>query len=347
MLTKSEFEKINASLFNRLKNISNDPESVYQLTKDYEDLQLKIELSDSLSKDEKSTLLLIVGRAISNIIEKIKSFGWFRNLKDIDISTINKNTHFVFLGHRGGLCNRLRALAGLEIICHKLGYKFSWSWYATLSCTGIIPRNSKSLSLAGLIKARIIFQENEQDIVIIDDPNSLGFFYNKFSKLLQTHSYNDIYREYVKVSKLLLDSLIYYYGLSSKVFDFIAHNSTNVFGAMHIRQTDFIDHFKKKYPDERLPTVKEYISYVQSHPDMKFFLSTDEQNIRDEIKTACNNVFMWEHKYDANALRQTGFEETLLDLAVLLNSNCLIITPHSSFSQYIVEAGVVTPIKLT
>lgn len=347
MLTKLEFEEINASLFNRLKNISNDLEGVYQLTKDYEDLQLKIELSESLSRDERNTLLLIVGRAISNIIERVKYFGWFRNLKDIDISTIDRNTHVVFLGHRGGLCNRLRALAGLEVICHKLGYKFSWSWFATLSCTGTIPRNSNSLSLAGLIKSKITVQENAQKIVIVDDPNSLGFFYNKFSRLVQTHSYSDIHREYVKVSKLLLDSIVYYYGLTSKVFDFIERNSANEFGAMHIRQTDFIEYFKERYPDERLPTVEEYISYAKNHADMKFFLSTDEKNVRDDIKKACDNVFMWEHEYNANSLRQTGFEETLLDLAVLLNSNCLVITPHSSFSQYIVEVGAVTPIKLT
>ena len=176
-INTNHIDIIRQELFNRLKEENYSPESLYQLAKDYEELLNCIRCSVMKNKEE---IIVSIGRALSNIIERLRKINFFSDfLTNENVGHLEKSK-LVFLAHRGGFCNRARALASLEGIAHEIGLDFNYYWVETLSCEGLLGRNKNFISLSELIFMRL--NSLEKNIFIIDDPNSAGFFYKKLEQ---------------------------------------------------------------------------------------------------------------------------------------------------------------------
>lgn len=332
------FTQENKQLFDRLKDFkSTNKDDLIELIEDYENLEYRVRQSNTISPNQKSDCLLIVGRALSNLIYKAKELRINNSHNDF----IELGSHIVFLAHRGGLCNRLRALATLAIISNELGCEFSWHWCATLSCNGDIPKNTEYKNLSTILK------NIDPKFIVIDEPNGFSYFFEKYKKYLGEHSYSYLKNQYIRMSKNTIEAMINYYSLSTRLYKFMTDHLHDSYNAVHIRRTDFVEHFREKYPHECLPDIQDYINHIKKNGSAKYFLSTDDVSVKNKILTECSNVVAWNHQHNVDRLRQVGFVETILDLALLINSDKLLVTPHSSFSQYAAEAGGVAIVNVS
>ena len=71
-INTNHIDIIRQELFNRLKEENYSPESLYQLAKDYEELLNCIRCSVMKNKEE---IIVSIGRALSNIIERLKKIN--------------------------------------------------------------------------------------------------------------------------------------------------------------------------------------------------------------------------------------------------------------------------------
>lgn len=340
----SELELVNEQLFCRLKNRnSQSVMDLYLLTSDYEVFR---DLIVSSGSENYSQILLKTGRALTNISDDIVKSSFFSDLMINSTADELHGKEIVFLGYRGGLCNRLRAICSLKVISDALNVKFEYTWSENLFCKGNMP-----LSAVNIIPIRcLLFKKlyGLSEPVVCNEPLSPWLFHQKFKFIPEISSWIDFKQKYALESKRMLSEILSLSSLKVLYDDFIVSHCLNNYTALHIRRTDFVSYFSEKYPTEKLPEINDYIDYVSSELEgRKFFLSTDDISVRNRFEMEFpNQVCFIDLKFEENELRQTSFSHSLLDLAVLSNASRLVVTPHSSFSDYAITVSNAEIIRL-
>lgn len=327
----SETEKTLADLYFILKNRDkSNPNSLHEVASLYEDFR---EALAWCSPEVYNQVSVISGRALSNVCYDIMALPSTQKLNLTSKDSFSSSCIF-FLGHRGGLCNRLRAIASLSFISKRIGCDFGFSWYETVACRGgVLPSKKFSNKISPVIKALDMSLGN---IIFEDNPATPWYFFEIFKNHGFIKSWDDFNKGYIKESKILLDAILYNAGLSKYIEDFIEENSLKNYVALHIRRTDFVPYFAERYPSERLPETIEYVNYVKSKClGRKVFLSTDDIDVKELfVSEFGRDVCVLDFEFDKKQLRQTSFNHSLLDLALLSRSEKLVVTPRSSFSEY-------------
>lgn len=315
---------------------------LYRVLNLYEDFREAASISSSEFYER---FAIVTGKAISNIC-----FDLMRHPSAVTLSNasadIIREGHIFFLGHRGGLCNRLRAIAALEAAADSIGSEFAFSWVETDACRGgPLPWRNFGSRVSPRIH-RVLREEKK--VVFEDNPVSAWQFFDKFKKIGLLKSWPDFKDVYIKKSERLLDSVIKKLNLYYVLENFFKENRLKDYTAVHIRRTDFVPYFVAKYPEERLPEISEYVDYVRSNcGGKKVFLSTDDVDVRlNFVNSLGDQVCFFDFDFDKSQLRQTSFQHAVLDLAVLSRSSELLTTPRSSFSDYAVSISNAEIIKL-
>lgn len=320
-----------------------DFDDLYKILCLYENFREALSL---LSSELYGESAVATGKAISNIC-----FDLMRHPSAVILSNagadIIKNGHVFFLAHRGGLCNRLRAIAALDAAAELIGFQFSFAWAETDMCRGGPLPWRNFANRASPVMHKI--SRNQTKIVLEDNPISAWQFFDRFRKIGLLGSWHDFNDTYIKKSGQILDRLIHALSASSVIENFFVKNELESYTAVHIRRTDFVPYFAEKYPDERLPEVSEYIDYIRaSCGGEKVFLSTDDVDVRKDFVSSLGDqvCFFDNFDFDKNKIRQTSFLHSVLDVAVLSRSSELLITPRSSFSDYAASISGAKLVKL-
>ncbi len=122
---------------------------------------------------------------------------------------------------------------------------------------------------------------------------------------------------------------------------FIEHHScTGRFLGVHIRATDFRNHYKVVYPDRDLASVDDFLREL-SDVTMPVYLACDDQNVASEFtQRYSGRVFNRELNW-TNSYRQSSVLDALIDLLILSKSSGIIGTYGSSFSEMASELASV------
>ena len=324
-------DSILRGLYNQLKQ--RDPmdlESLHKICNLYEEYREAVSIASPEIYESNS---VVTGKAISNIC-----FDLMRHPNVISLSNSKSNLikqgHLFFLGHRGGLCNRLRAIAALSAASTVIGFKFSFTWVETDSCRGApLPWKNYANRLSPIIHE---VARSQRNVLLEDNPLTAWQVFDKFRDFGLINSWPEFNEIYIQKSKQLLNLLLEKIDALIILENFEKDNKLKDYIAFHIRRTDFVPYFHEKYPDEKLPTLDDYILYAKKNCNSKnFFLSTDDFEVRSRfVNEFGNKVSFFDFEFDRSKLRQTSLKHSLLDLAMLSRGRELLLTPRSSFSDY-------------
>lgn len=288
---------------------------------------------------------ILTGKALSNISFDLMSMKEVTHLKEIN-SNLENDSLIFFLGHRGGLCNRLRAIASLNVIADILGCNFGFSWAETDSCRGGPLSNSGFANRVSPIIQRIV--SSSGPTYLEDNPASAGYFFDLLKNTVIDLSWKEFNRLYIDKSSVLLDFLLEKTLQKNILEDFISENMVNKFTALHIRRTDFVPYFTEKFPNETLPSIDAYLNFARSQDSSeKIFVSTDDISVKEIFLSEFGSrALFFNFEFESSKFRQTSFNHALLDLAMLSRSTKLAITPRSSFSDYAASISKAQIVKI-
>jgi len=310
---------------------SNDLGSLYSVCKLYEDLRYSLSSCDAQVFNDTAVM---TGRAISNISHDLKRSELFKSLDDISMVKNTPNMELFFLGHRGGLCNRLRAIASLKVVARCLEIPFNFSWSETKMCVGgTLPTKCFASRVDSLIYRKIC---GLSEPIIEDESLTPWVYYKKYGHLLKISSWAEFESLYRVESAALLEELAKALSLNEEFFSFIEEFKGSGYLAVHVRRTDFVNYFKEKFPNGYLPSLDDYFCYIEKYYSTGYiFLSTDDFSVRSEFeKVFPKRLLTFDFAFDKSEARQTSFTHTVLDLLALTRADILLPTPKSSFSEY-------------
>lgn len=303
--------------------------SLKEVLRRYEDLR-----DWASMRGEFETISLQTGRAISNIAFDFMELNDSKRLIKSNKLNFEKNKGVFFLAHRGGLCNRLRAIASLQALSEYFCFPFYFSWCETFACTGGPP--TSSLFSNSLSSALNLCIKGNSDFFFEDEPYTPWLFFKKFEECgyqITWKAFSEIYK--IK-SQELLRNILTKSGAVDIFNEFMAENALEDFIGLHIRRGDFVEYFRQSYPDSYLPSVEAYVDFIKGNSKgKKIFLSTDDSAVKEKFSELLGDDYChYNFSFDDTKLRQTSFLHSLLDLATLSRSSILIPTPKSSFSDY-------------
>jgi len=342
MKMNNAIEKELSKAFDLLKKRQQDSfPSLYEVLRLYEDIRDRASMIG-----EFESVSLQTGRAISNIAFNFMNLNEGKRLIRGDKLNFEKGKGVFFLAHRGGLCNRLRAIASLQTLSDYLSFPFYFSWCETLSCTGGPP--TSSLFANNLSSALDHTINGYSEFFFEDEPYTPWLFFKKFEECGHKINWKTFFEIYKVKSQALLENLLTKSGAIETFNNFIADNSLKDFIGIHIRRGDFVEYFQQSYPDSYLPSIEEYVQYIQKcSGQKKVFLSTDDASVKEKFSELLGDDYCYyDFSFDDTKLRQTSFLHSLLDLATLSRSSLLIPTPKSSFSDYACSISTGEVVKL-
>jgi hypothetical protein len=330
-------------LFVKLKRRdATDLECLRSICHDYEEFReiLSIRMPEVYLRTSITT-----GRALSNICFDLMKHPKLSHLEHATPQEV-KDGHIFFLAHRGGICNRLRAIAALEAASEMVGFKFSFAWVETESCTGSpLPWKNFSNRISPIAEKPELGQIH---VLLEDNPASAWQYFDRFRKSCLIESWQDFNSLYIKTSAKILKLALEKLGVLHHLEALVKANDLRNYAALHIRRTDFVSYFKNNYPGEILPPVESYMRQARLIPsENNFYLSTDDIKVRNRFQSEFGKrVVFFDFRFDQAELRQTSFTHSLLDLAMLSGASHLMLTPRSSFSDYaasISNASIIKP----
>ena len=326
----------------------NDTVNYYlKLIRNYESLRLKILESDIPDLD-KDNLLLSTGCTLSSLAQEIReNFNFYQNIDDrtrfVPASITGKR--ILYFANTCGLCNRLRTIGALQVISKQINCEFSFCWTEDRSCIGSPKWALQKQDL-----------DNQYSSILLSD--SLEYILNHFDSCLvighQANArrnyiryglpdhiaYDSYLRLYAKECQSLFNNFITGCDLNNEIDSYT--NQLNIltdtnYLAVHIRRTDLVTEYRRiKYPELKFPVIEAYEQAIEKlSPNKTFFLSTDCADVKLRFKNKYGDlVFIIDGEHIKENHRQTSFNHALIDLALLSRSRLLLITPHSSFSEF-------------
>jgi hypothetical protein len=260
-------------------------------------------------------------------------------------TAINEKTNLIVRLDHGGLCNRLRTIIGVSLVkkLFNIDNPVKVVWLQDSHC----PAELSSLfdfDNSPLMIEVIGFHEY-YDLIssgqFIEQSEGIGptFYYNKFYSMSGL-GWGDFMERFASESRLLKDCISD--EILKKVSYFLECNELEAYTGLHIRSTDFAEHYKAVYPNRVLAGPMDFIKRLSDMEiDGPIFLSTDsfavvETFARKLVETKHDShspVFSYAHRFLEMNLRQTSVESALVDLLLLSNASTLLGTYGSSFSD--------------
>ena len=306
-------------------------DSLLDICKRYEDLRLATSYVDV---DKYNEINVKTGRALSNICFDIMRLNGEISLDQMVFGKREGAVELFFMAHRGGLCNRLRAISSLRLLARKIDVSFSFSWSEIELCNGgPLPTSN----LVSRLDSLIYRLKNELSVVFLaDEPMTPWYYFSILGSHCGYKSWSEFLEDYRVESQNLLDEMIHSSADSKKIKESLSEITCRPYVSLHIRRTDFLDYFKEKFPDERLPQIDDYISWIKNnYPEGRIYVSADDVEVKNLVKENFPGRVINENQYhDKSKVRQTGFVEALIDLAALSRGKVILPTPRSSFSEY-------------
>ena len=246
-----------------------------------------------------------------------------------------------YLGYSGGICNRIRTVASLRVVSSIANIKFVWTWAENKACAGgpaYIHSRSSGPSDYLQVSDMIGFLEQASGVLIETFPGSAGTFHKKYKERLNDITWVDFTSLYKREVAKVFNEIILVQPNGPQEIARIKSNIGGDYVAAHVRRTDFKKHIEDRYPGKTLPDVRNYVDAARDlAPDCPVWLSTDDAAVFDQFQGEWRggDILRYEGEFVAGKLRQTSFWHSIVDLAMLGGAAAAVLTPHSSFSDFV------------
>jgi hypothetical protein len=232
----------------------------------------------------------------------------------------------------GGLCNRLRVLAS----CLCLGYFWQIPVYMRW-----VPENTCKCFFEDIYQPvcetveadtinRWLAEETSQTLYVTKMTLGAAWLYVQYLKTdVSRLAYDQKYLEIIRNIKLQPS-------LKTAIDHFMESNWHYPIIGVHVRRTD---HNKSQYisSDERFLTT---IEREANEGAPKFFLATDNGETQAKFKKRFGDrIITYSQEFYSQNLRQTSMQTAAIDLYLLANTQKIIGSYDSSFSEYAADLG--------
>lgn len=205
----------------------------------------------------------------------------------------------------GGLCNYLRVVFSYWLYCKREGKNLGVIWSITDECPGFFLDFFEPLE-------GVEFFKEDPELPIDYSGNRWHPDYNPYIMNI----YNGL--NLLQVFKMKLSMIQLTLG------NYIA---------VHIRRTD---HMWLAIAENTYTDDNEFISFINEYPDHNLYIATDNRDTQDHFYALYKDrIKVIEFITPTSSLRQTGLEESILDLFICIHSDHFKGSGWSSFSATI------------
>jgi hypothetical protein len=299
-----------------------------------------------LDGTDKNDVRFLTTTALRLIYSKIEKE--YRPLDFDNLKLISKDFKYVQVLTQGGFANRLRALASFNVISKIYGLqRVALLWLPDEGCPCDfeeifnIEKSFNSISSQDVSRYLLI----EPSCMIISSIDSAGVFFSKY--VYQTGmGWDEFFIMYKAELNLILKLLNK--KILTKIEVILGSVTPSTIG-VHIRGTDFYDHYKIHYPSKRLATVEDFLLKLKNeYPDFKsVYLATDDpSNIYNFVRSFDGLVLYNNPELTLGRKRLTTVMDGVIDLILLSRCHLIIATDGSSFSQTASDLGSIPRVCL-
>ena len=358
---KDDYSKVIGELFKLLKDRpsldlgSNFSVKYYfDLIVEYENLRKEIveKYAYGINSLEDNIFLKQTGLALSNLSWDIKKSYDSVYSDKLSFESSNK---IMFLSHRGGVCNRLRAIASLDVVREIVDCGFNYSWTENNDCGGapvwaIDHSNTSVIGSQGLSEFLKELVSRDMRVLLLNDPISHGGFFKLLESCIDI-TWKEFDQRYRLKAKHLFQDIVIGSQVGNEIEKYhavLSHEQEDGYLALHVRRTDMIEHFRMLYPNKKFPEVEDYFEVVEEVSNgRKFFLSTDCSSVLESFSAKYKHLVINVDGEFSDSFRQTSYKHTLIDLGLLSKAKHLAITPASSFSSFASTIGDIKGIDVS
>ena len=318
---------------------------LFKLVDYYEENSLLMRrFRDLIGGSEKSdNVINLCSSALARILDVTTTRWKFKEFVPIE------NTDLVVILTRGGFANKIRSLVAGKVVSKLLNMNFRYIWIEDSSCPADI---SDIFSTHQLQSHKYIrFDASDLlDYLLIRDTKALVFdqlwpAWTYFEKILSPRGLQ--WDLFYKTYRMELGNL--FEQLKLDIVEAISCTSIGIdFNScigLHVRGTDFLEHYKKVYPDRRLASAEDFMSAItQACSSLEqidhYYLATDDVMSRNFF---CNNLgsklITGISSFKEGNLRQTSVPDAVVDLIILSRCKIIIGTYGSSFNELASDIG--------
>lgn len=340
--------------FSRQSADANSISLYLQLAAEVDSFRQNLHASLSTGDLTTESWLLSLGRGLSILVERVLGAT---GQQDSNTLTPDRNgsvpENILFLGWRGGICNRLRSIASLAAVASFSDLEFNWTWSEAMACPGgpsfIYGDLAAPDGYLTTSQALTQLTSNQNSFFLESKPVSAWAFYTKYKDGLSLNvGWEEFSKKYAQITRELLTTFIKYNSVISDYIKQNEHLKSQGYAGMHIRRTDFLEHIKNQFPGKQLPEPEQYLTELKKiYKGQNIYLSTDEKLVVDHFKDdSTYNYFRYDADFNTNTLRQTSFWHSLVDLEMLTQASALVLTPHSSFSQFVKDISDANSVQI-
>ncbi len=215
-----------------------------------------------------------------------------------------------------GLCNRLRLLAEYKYLSDIRNKKIEMFWVKSVQCNALFKDLFQPIP-------NINFTYLKQSRKSIRPPDT--------ATKLKLFLYDDKIKQKNHLIFKPVDSIM-------ETIESTKNRIGEDYIACHIRRTDIIT-IQKKY-NVKPPTDEEFEDFIESYPDHKFYLATDNKQTQDKFIEKFGDRIYYSsipsgNGSTRNPKRTTPIQEAVADLFLCIDSVDFCGTDCSSFSTFI------------
>lgn len=275
--------------------------------------------------------------------------------KGSSLSDINEDTAFFFLLAEGGLSNRIRALASASVLSEVLCKDIRLCWIPNYSCPSSLSDLFDPARICSCIGINILNPIDYRRAISVCksfyEDRSLFSAWNYWELFVKDHGvvdwvqYYDLYKDRLrKIFSNLSPGII---DRANQLYEKFAGRR---FIGVHMRGTDFKEHYEKVYHGRRLPTANDFVIELNKYSnEYALFVCSDDDEMLREFSKSCTRSFICnDHVYHKDRYRKTSVADSLVDLVVLSRCDLVLGTFGSSFSEMACDLGCMqfTPLEL-
>lgn len=257
----------------------------------------------------------------------------------------------------GGLANRMRAIASAYHLCQQTNAHLKIIWFRDWALNAPFKEIFQPFNLPGIE----LHEAGWSDLLVHDRPRKRNLWIPRFFQKMKYEAciyeqqitplklqgfdfeswqtnrqcYMSCYQEFGAFSEDLYQMLFspvkrVTNGVESHVSQF-----SNYTIGMHIRRTDHLESTTCSPTEMFIEAGKQEL---QKHPDMKIFLATDDNNVKDELKAVFGDKVITATTA-ASRSNAEGIREGLVDLYTLASTKRIYGSAGSSFSPMAAKIG--------
>lgn len=252
----------------------------------------------------------------------------------------NENFHIRIFD--GGLANRIRAICAVQTMLDfsNVKNKIEVFWLPCHDCpcelVDIFELSTLSEKINIITAEKYVYDRDglHKNFFEVHDLFSEYLFWERYFKDSGQISWGDFLMRY----KENLISL-FYNNISGEILEKVDTFEKLQFcdktTGIHIRGTDFKEHYEKIHIDKKLADVDVFVRKLKElGVEQNVFIAADDKStISDFKKVFCSDSCSYPHVFNENNKRKTDVESALVDLLLLAKCNRIIGTYGSSFSK--------------